>query len=95
MLATLFILIGLVVVGAVIWAGSRQPPDPNASPEDNPYFITDPSRTLFSSDDSPTCDPNDRDGDGNPDAIDDYDDRTGEVTDDSGADSSDSGGSSD
>jgi hypothetical protein len=71
----LFILIGLVVVGAVIWAGSRQPPDPNASPEDNPYFITDPSRTLFSSDNSPTCDPNDRDGDGIPDSVDAHDDR--------------------
>jgi len=73
----LFILIGLVVVGVVIWAGSRQPPDPDASPDDNPYFITDPSRTLFSSDPNQPNDPSDRDGDGIPDSVDSDDNRDG------------------
>jgi hypothetical protein len=82
----LFIIIGLVVVGAVIWAGSRQPPDPNAGPEDNPYFITDPSRTLFSSDPNQPCDPQDRDGDGLPDAVDSDSDSDGDGGSDSSSD---------
>ena len=85
MSGALFILFGLAVVGAAVWFGNR----PGASPRSptDAWDFSSPNRTPPP--DSPGCDPDDRDGDGEPDRSDDNDGF------DSDGDGSDSDGGSD